>query len=147
MPLLGIKKLDLKKLITATVVLWLVGTVFTFLTCGSTFQWVYTLPPNIWQKAEVLMSPDSMITSNLWGIFRSLIFVTIWALIGKGIPGKSLRQGINYGLIVWAVGTLSGMATLPLYMTINTAVVVYWILQALVLNVINGALTARIYKI
>jgi hypothetical protein len=44
---------------------------------------------------------------------------------------------MTYGILVWLVGALTGIASMPFYMTIATTVVVYWILQALVLGLIN----------
>nr|AAU82643.1 hypothetical protein GZ18H11_16 [uncultured archaeon GZfos18H11] len=51
-----------------------------------------------------------------------------------------------YGILVWLVGALTGIASMAFYMTIATTVVVYWILQALVLGLINGAIVGVIYK-
>jgi hypothetical protein len=53
---------------------------------------------------------------------------------------------MTYGILVWLVGALTGIASMPFYMTIATTVVVYWILQALVLGLINGAIVGVIYK-
>lgn len=50
-----------------------------------------------------------------------------------------------YGILVWLVGALTGLASMPFYMTIATTVIVYWIIQALVLNLINGAIVGAIY--
>ncbi len=92
------------------------------------------------------MTANNMLISNLWGFVNSFIFAWMFALLYKGIPYKGINKGICYGLIVWAVGALSGMATMPIYMTINTTVVVYWITQALVLNVIRGGIVAWVYE-
>ena len=64
----------------------------------------------------------------------------------KGIPGKGVTKGMVYGFLMWLVGALSGIALMPLYMTISIVVVVYWIIQALVVNVINGAIIGAVYK-
>ena len=57
-----------------------------------------------------------------------------------------MKKGMIYGILVWLVGALTGIASMPFYMTIATTVVVYWILQALVLGLINGAIVGVIYK-
>jgi len=67
-------------------------------------------------------------------------------VLNKGIPGEGAKKGMTYGILVWLVGALTGIASMPDYMTIATTVVVYWILQALVLNIINGAIVGVIYK-
>lgn len=51
-----------------------------------------------------------------------------------------------YGILVWLVGALTGVASILFYMTIATTVVVYWIIQAPVLNKINIAIVGSIYK-
>jgi len=116
------------------------------LTCGGFFNWVYLLPPVIWLSAEEIMSSNNMLASNLVGFLKSLLFVLVYVWIYKGLPGKGVTKGLNYGFIVWLVGVFSVVISMPFYMTINVTVVVYWILQALVVNVVNGAIVALIYK-
>lgn len=92
------------------------------------------------------MSPNSMLISYIWGFIVSVIFVWVFTLIAESLPGKGWQKGAWYGLLVWLVGALSGMANLSLYMTINTTVVFYWVVQALVSNLIRGIIVAAIYK-
>lgn len=144
---MNLKKFDWKKILIASVAIWIFGIVFMMLTCASLFQWVYSLPPNIWQPAEIIMSPNNMLISNVWGFIVSVIFVWVYALIAKSLPGKGIMKGVWYGIVLWLTGALSGMASMSLYMTINTTVVVYWVVQALVSNLIRGAIVAGIYKV
>ena len=44
------------------------------------------------------------------------------------------------------VGPLIGIASMAFFMTIATTVIVYWIIQAFVTNIINGAIVGSIYK-
>jgi len=67
-------------------------------------------------------------------------------VLNKGIPGEGAKKKMTYGILVWLVGALTGIASMAFYMTIATTVVVYWILQALVLGLINGAIVGVIYK-
>ena len=136
--------MNTKRILLATFVIWVVSAVFGFLTCGWLFNWVYTLPPNIWKTPEVMAT--NLIWMNLLGILTAVIFVTLFAFLYKGIPGKGVKKGITYGFIVWLVGGLSGMITMPFYMTIATTVVIYWIINALVISLINGAIVGVIYK-
>ena len=138
--------MDIKRILISGVVIWLVGTVFGFLTCGWLFNWVYTLPPNIWKDPTVMMSAGNLIGANLTGLACAIIFTSVYALLYKGIPGEGVKKGMTYGILVWLVGALTGIAAMPFYMTIATTVVVYWILQALVLNIINGAIVGVSYK-
>jgi hypothetical protein len=139
--------MNAKRIVIAGVVVWIVSSVFFFLTCGWLFKWVYKLPPNIWRDfAAVPANAINLIGPHLVGIIRALLFALVFAILYKGIPGKGVTKGMVYGLLVWIVGALSGMPSLPFYMTIATGVVVYWIIQQLFLSVINGAIVGAIYK-
>lgn len=138
--------MKLKRVLVASVLITVAGIFFTMVTCAGVFRWVYDLPPNIWLEAEEMVSSKNMVASYLVGFLRSLLFVLVYVWIYKGLPGKGIGKGLNYGFIVWLVGSFSGMITMPFYMAINVVVVVYWILQGLVLNVLNGAIVAAVYK-
>lgn len=136
--------MNTKKILIASVFIWIVSTAFGWLTCGVLFNWVYMLPPNIWQTPEAMAS--GLIWMALLGILISLIFVTVFALLYRGIPRKGVRKGVIYGFVIWLVSGFSGMITMPFYMTISTTVVIYWIINALIINLINGAIVGAIYK-
>ncbi|MFH1428118.1 MAG: hypothetical protein ABIH39_00060 [Candidatus Margulisiibacteriota bacterium] len=138
--------MNAKRIILSGVILWIIGTIFMMLTCGWLFSWVYKLPPNIWLEPEQIMSTNNFIGSNIAGIGRSLILALVFAILYKGLPFEGIKKGVFYGVLVWMVGALSGMASMPFYMSINTTVVVYWIIQALVLTIINGIILGLVYK-
>jgi uncharacterized membrane protein YeaQ/YmgE (transglycosylase-associated protein family) len=139
--------MNAKRIVIAGVVVWIVSSIFFFLTCGWLFKWVYKLPPNIWRDWSTMpASALNLIGPHVIGIIRALLFVLVFAILYKGIPGKGVNKGMIYGVLVWIVGALSGMASMPFYMTIATTVVIYWIIGALVLSVINGAIVGALYK-
>ena len=138
--------MNTKRIILASVIIWLVSTAFTWLTCGWLFTWVYEIPPMIWLPPEEMMSTNSLVLSNIFGIVISFIFTLVYAVLYKGIPGKGFKKGMIYGILLWLVGALSGLITMPFYMTIATAVISYWIISSLALNLINGAILGAIYK-
>ncbi len=139
--------MNAKRIVIAGVVVWIVSSIFFFLTCGWLFKWVYKLPPNIWRDFTAMQaSAGNLIGAHVIGIIRALLFVLVFAILYKGIPGKGVTKGMIYGVLVWIVGALTGMASMPFYMTIATGVVIYWIIQQLVLGVINGAIVGAIYK-
>jgi len=144
--LLKIKTMNIKRIALASIVIWIVGSVFAMLTCGWLFNWVYEIPPIIWKPVEEMMATNNMVTSYVLGLIVSIIFVSVYAWLYDKLPGKGAKKGMTYGFIVWLVGALSGTMTMPLYMTIAVTVVVYWIIQALILNLIIGAITGAIYK-
>lgn len=138
--------MNIKRVLISGGIIWVVDTLFGWLTCGWLFNWVYTLPPNIWKEPTVIMSAGNVIGANIVGIGKAIIFALVYALLYKGIPGERVKKGMIFGVIVWLVGALSGIASMPFYMTIAVTVVVYWIVQALVINLIDGAIVGVIYK-
>lgn len=135
-----------KKILISGILIWLVNFISGCLTCGWLFNWVYKLPPNIWKAPEEIMTPGNMSGTILIGILQAILFASVYVLLYKGIPGKGIKKGMVYGFLVWSVGAFTGIAIMPFYMTIATTVVVYWIIQALILNVLDGLIVAAIYK-
>jgi len=137
--------MNVKRIALASIITWIVGTAIKWLTCGWLFSWVYMMPPNIWKSPEVMMSPTYMILGNIGGLIVSALFVIVFAIIFKGIPGKGAQKGAIYGVLIWLVASVGGIALMPLYMTVSGTVVVYWIVQALAINLINGAIVGALY--
>lgn len=138
--------MNVKRVTLATIAVWLAGFVLIMLTCGWLFTWIYAIPPNIWLTPEAMQSAGNMAGSILTGIIRALVFVLVFIALYRGIPGKGVMKGVCYGAFVWLIGAFAGMISMPFYMTISTTVVIYWTIQALVLNLISGAITAAIIK-
>lgn len=137
--------MNTKKIILSGVIIWILGSIYTWLTCGWLFNWVYTLEPIIWKAPEAMIAPTVMIVSALLGLLIAIIFASVYAFIHKGLPYKGAKRGLVYGFIVWLVGAFSGLISLPFYMTINKTVVIYWIISALVTNLFFGAIVGAIY--
>ncbi|MBU1625796.1 hypothetical protein KKB18_00325 [bacterium] len=135
-----------RKIIICGVLVWIVNFLIGWVTCGCLFNWVYELPPDIWKDPETMKSGVTLMGLFLTGILSALIFAGVFAFIYKGIPGTGIKKGVIYGFIVWLVGALSGIASMGFFMTIATTVLIYWIVQALVMNIINGAVIGAIYK-
>ena len=93
-----------------------------------------------------MFTATNLVLSNLFGILIAIIFAAVYAFLYQGLPYKGVKKGLLHGFILWLVGAVSGMITLPFYMTISWKVVVYWILNALVANLIFGAIVGAIYK-
>ena len=138
--------MNITRVLISGVIIWIVSFFFSWLTCGWLFNWVYELPPNIWVDPEIMMSAGNMIGANIAGLIGAILFALVYAILYNGIPGDGIKKGLIYGFLMWLVGALIGMATMPFYMTIATTVVIYWILNALVINLINGVILGAIYK-
>lgn len=73
-------------------------------------------------------------------------FALVFAVLYKGIPGKGVKKGLMYGLLLWLVTAFLGMSTMPFYMNIAPVLVIYWIAQALIMDLVGGAILGAIYK-
>ncbi|MBD3238105.1 MAG: hypothetical protein GF332_00500 [Candidatus Moranbacteria bacterium] len=136
-----------QKFLIATIAIWAVKTLIIWLTCGWLFSWVYKIPPvNIWLEPQVMMSVKNMLYSNVIALLMSGLFVWVYTIIYKGVPGTGIKNGINFGILIWLVSALPGMASMPFFMTIATTVIIYWIIQALVINIVSGLILGAIYK-
>jgi len=136
--------MNTKRILLATIAIWIVSAVFGFLTCGWLFNWVYQIPPNIWKTAGEMAG--NMLWITIIGLIPALLFSLVFVILYKGIPGKGIKKGVTYGILVWLVSSFGGLLTMPFYMTIAATVTVYWIIQALVISLINGAIVGAIYK-
>jgi hypothetical protein len=131
------------KILVAALVVSLFSAVFAGVTCGWLFNWVYKLEPtNVWKPMD---GPPGL-GFHMVGLFLNVVFVFVYALFHKGIPGKNkLTKGLVFGLCVWAVGMLPGMFSTYAFMTVATGVVIYWTLLGLVELFLKGMITAAIY--
>ncbi|MBN1549404.1 hypothetical protein JW872_01955 [Candidatus Babeliales bacterium] len=129
-----------------SVAVWFVGYVFRILTCGWLFTWVYMIPPHIWVDPQAMMQLPSLVGMNLISWLHALMFVVVYAFVNKYMPFKGVTGGLLYGLGVTLVSSF-GMLTMPFYMTIAPTVVIYWVLQGLILNMVNGAIMGKWYRL
>ncbi|MFA5148359.1 MAG: hypothetical protein WC491_04440 [Candidatus Omnitrophota bacterium] len=131
------------KLLIAAIALSIFGFIVAAVTCGGVFNWVYKLEPtNVWKP----MDGPPVLAYHVVGLLLNMILVAVYALLRKGIPGKSrLVKGLVYGLCVWAVGMLPGMFATYYFMTVATEVVIYWTILGLVEYPIMGLIIAAIY--
>lgn len=135
--------MNIKKMILAILAVTIFNVLVGMVTCGGVFSWVYKLEPtNVWKPMQSI-SPLIMIVSML---IINTLFVTVYALINKGIPGKNrFVKGLLYGLLVVLVGLIPGMISTYLFMTVAKTVVIYWTIWGLVVSPLKGLITAAIY--
>lgn len=130
------------KIIIATIVISICNAIVGAVTCGGIFNWVYKLEPvNVWKPME---APG--VTYYIGAVLLSFLFVVVYALLRKGIPGKNkLVKGLIFGLCVWAVGILPGMFATYIFMTVAPTVILYLAIMGLVQDPLKGLITAAIY--
>jgi hypothetical protein len=135
--------MKISKILVAALAVSLFGAIFAGVTCGGVFNWVYKLEPtNVWKP---MVGPPGL-NFYIGEFLFSVIFVVVYALLRKGIPGKNkLSKGLVFGLCVWAVGILPGMFATYFFMTVATGVVIYWTVLGLVATPIKGLIVAVLY--
>ncbi len=126
--------------------IWIIQSIVIFLTCGWLFNWVYQIEPIIWLDMAAMFTLTNTIAMYSASLLGAFLFVMVFNILYKGIPKKGLEKGIVYGLLVWLVAPLTGMITMPFYMTVAWTVIIYWLIQALVLYIIKGAIVGYIFK-
>jgi len=139
-------KFNWKKIIGASLLIWIIQSIVIFLTCGWLFNWVYQIEPIIWLDMAAMFTLTNTIAMYSASLLGAFLFVMVFNILYKGIPKKGLEKGIVYGLLVWLVAPLTGMITMPFYMTVAWTVIIYWLIQALVLYIIKGAIVGYIFK-
>ena len=129
-------------LIAAVAVLVFDG-IFGWLSCGWLFSWVYEIEPtNIWKPMTEGPAPSFFVVA----LVLNLVLVLVYALIKKGLPGKNiLLKGLIFGLIVWAVGMLEGMAAMYFFTVTAPTVLIYWTILGLIQYPLRGLIIAAIY--
>jgi len=134
------------RLLLLTLLVFVIHTVVVMLTCGWLFSWVYALPPvEIWVPMETMTSPQTMMYLNLLALVIAFFFVFVYAIIYKGIPGKTWTRGLMYGLLLWLASSI-GMASMIFLMNISPFVVIYWMAQGLLISLLSGLFVGGLYK-
>ena len=130
------------KILIASICLTVFDSIIGMVCCGYFFNWVYKLEPvNVWKPMDSSPSPLFFLGSFI----LTVLFVIIYVILQKGIPGKNkFIKGAIYGCIVTALGILPGMLATYFFMTVNTTVVIYWTIMAVIDNPIKGIITALI---
>jgi hypothetical protein len=131
------------KMLAAALAASLFNAIFSAVTCGWLFNWVYKLEPaNVWKPMDSPPGP----AFYMGVLLLNVVFVTVYALLRKGIPGKNrLTKGLVFGLCVWAVGMLPGLFTTYSFMSVSTGVIIYWTVLGLVETPLKGLIIAAIY--
>lgn len=135
--------MKISKVLIATIVVSVFNFIVGALTCGGLFSWVYKVEPvNVWKPMTNAILPY-MIAEIL---IVNLLFVVVYALIQKGVPGKNkFTKGLIYGLLVWLVGLVPGMLATAIYMTVSKVVILYWTVWGLIVSPLKGIIASAIY--
>jgi hypothetical protein len=104
----------------------------------------YTASAPVWKPME----PLSAWLAQMWAvtIAEGMLFGLVYSVLYDGIPGKNINRGVNYGVIIWLVGTVPGMAMTYLSMAVPTPIVASWLFGGLIDLLAMGAVLAYVYE-
>ena len=84
--------------------------------------------------------------SIAFSVITGIIYVVVYEMIRKSLPGKTIiKQGLYFGFLLFL---LSIPWSLTMYLLINlpAMLLVYWSISSLIIDLIGGAVIARINK-
>ena len=76
----------------------------------------------------------------------AIFVVFLYAVLYKGIPGRGIKKGIIFGLLMYPMSVLVPMFSMYVLLNIATGAILYFSLQGLVEFLVYGAIIAVIYK-
>jgi hypothetical protein len=129
-----------KKVIISGLVAGVVILVVGMLT-GSLFSVDYSKTPELWKE----------MTGNwyyqMWAVdfVEGIIYAMVFTVLYNSIPGKGWKKGLNYGIILWLVGTVPGMMLTYLTMAVPDMIVASWTFGGLISLVIAGSAMALVH--
>jgi hypothetical protein len=140
------------KLILAAIVFLIISQVIHMIEAQLTMNY-YTDPAyfSVWSK---IMMPTAgpppaefYYYSWIFTFIGGLIFAGIYAVIEKGIPGKTIvKKGMIYGLLIWLITGISASLTMVLLINLPIDLIAIWAVTGLIINLIAGIAVAKIVK-
>jgi hypothetical protein len=140
------------KIIVAAIVFMIVSEVLNMIEAQLTMNY-YTDPTyfSVWSKIMMPKAGPPPVEfyyySVIFSFITGLIFAGIYAVIEKGIPGKTLiKKGVIYGLLIWLVGGIAGSLAMVLLINLPIDLIAFWAVTGLIIDLIAGIATAKIVK-
>jgi hypothetical protein len=140
------KELSISALVFA-ILSQVVHTIGAFATMG------YYIDPAYFPIWSNLMMPgpsppglEFYAVSFAFSLLAGLIFAFTYSALKKGIPGKDLVKGVNYGILLFLLADVTYAMTTFVILAVPSALLVSWALEGLVINIAFGAALSRIMK-
>lgn len=100
----------------------------------------------VWSKIMMPAAgppPTFYIYSIGFAVITGFFFMIVYGIVRNSIPGKTaVKKGLNYGFLIFLVGGLPGYLALILLINLPAILIVYWAIEGLITNLINGAVIA-----
>lgn len=128
-----------KRILIATLVVFIVHEIVNFLVHGLILGPVYEAMTGTWR---------ANMDQYMWIMYiGDLIFVFFFVyMFVKGYENKGLVEGFRYAVLVTGLVIVPGMLAQFSAYNVTFTLTVYWIIFGFVQMVINGVMTALIYK-
>ena len=85
--------------------------------------------------------------SFLFGMVQWGVFLALFRMVKNWIPGRSpVSNGLVFGAGVFLVGGFAQFLSLGLLINLPFALVLFWAMETLVIDLINGALAGRLWR-
>lgn len=139
--------MNIRKIVFTGIAVGIASNIYGLITCRWLFKWVYFIDlPNIWKASMLSGNISWLISMGTMRMLISIITTLGYAILYKGLPFKSVKKGIAYGLLIWLLGLLPSRILLYLSMNISASIIIYWILDELVSYMLLGAVIGICYK-
>jgi predicted outer membrane lipoprotein len=122
----------------SAVVMIVVGIAFSMATSP-----VYGAQPELWKPVNELWYTGTILLYILSG----LVYALVYSVLGRVVKGGTFDKGLLYGSLLWFVGPLPGMLMLHILTTLDTTLIVAWLLQWLLNVLASGIITAYVFEL
>ncbi len=140
------------KLILAAIVFMIIAQVIHTIEAQVTMNY-YTDPAYfaVWSKIMMPTAGPPPVEFYYYSLtftfITGLIFAGIYAVIAKGIPGKTLaKKGLIYGLLIWLISGIASALSMFLLINLPIDLIAYWTVTGLIINLIAGVAVSKILK-
>ena len=133
--------MNTKKWVIASLVIFLVDQILSFLFHGVFMIGVYEATAHLWRPMEEM--GRLMWMSWVSGLIWSFLFVYIFA---KGYEGKGIMEGVRFGLLIGIFFGLPMSLGTYISMPITGGIATAWFIYTVVDTIILGILAALLYK-
>ena len=128
-----------KKLLTAFIVIYIVGGIVSFIIHGVILSETYGAMANVWRPDMERLMWIQWVTA----LFFCFFFVYVFA---KGYEGKGIMEGLRYGLVIWAFIAIPSIYNQYMVYPLTYGLILKWLFFELIGLLIYGALAAVLYK-
>ena len=133
------------KFFIAFVSIWFAAGTLGALLDGWLFRWVYDLEPAFWRESFLATSGGAVAGLAVVGSLQTMILIVVYQFVNFHRFPEGIAKGLAYGVMVWLF-TAMVMAPLVFMIEMELMVIIYWIFQALLMNLASGLILGLVYR-